>query len=120
MIGVGGGSEGVDEDFAHHSMDGIRRLHPWPEYVRSNAGRLTGRRLEGTVGRQGSLHAPTFILTSHPQEPIKMEAGTSFHFVPNGIYAALERARDVAGSQDVKIAGGVMTVRQISASRTDR
>jgi len=41
-----------------------------------------------------------------------MEGGTTFHFVTDGIHAALERARDAAGARDVKIGGGVSTVRQ--------
>jgi dihydrofolate reductase len=41
-----------------------------------------------------------------------MEGGTTFYFVTDGIHAALERARDAAGARDVKIGGGVSTVRQ--------
>lgn len=56
--------------------------------------------------------APTFILTRYAREPLVMEGGTTFHFVTDGIHAALERAREAAGAQDVKIGGGVSTVRQ--------
>ncbi|HEX3573317.1 MAG TPA: dihydrofolate reductase family protein, partial [Rhodopila sp.] len=52
------------------------------------------------------------VLTHNAREPIVMEGGTTFHFVTDGIHAALERARSAAGARDVKIGGGVSTVRQ--------
>ena len=64
------------------------------------------------MGRQSPYHAPTFILTHHPRAPIVMEGGTTFHFVTEGIEAALARAKEAAGDLDVKIGGGVSTVRQ--------
>jgi dihydrofolate reductase len=66
---------------------------------------------KGWWGQNPPYHAPTFVLTHHPRDPIVMEGGTTFHFV-TGIQAALERARDVAGDLDIKIGGGVSTVRQ--------
>ena len=47
-----------------------------------------------------------------PRAPIEMEGGTTFHFVTDGIHAALERARAAAGGKDVRVGGGVATVRQ--------
>ncbi len=67
---------------------------------------------KGWWGENPPYHASTIILTHHPREPIVMEGGTTFHFVTDGIHAALERARDAAGDRDVKIGGGVSTVRQ--------
>ena len=52
------------------------------------------------------------VRTHHAREPIAMKGGATFHFVTGGIYAAFERARDAAGARDVKIGGGVSTVRQ--------
>jgi dihydrofolate reductase len=63
------------------------------------------------VGRQSPYRAPTFILTHYVREPIVMEGGTTFHFVTEGIDAALAQAKAAAGDLDVKI-GGVSTVRQ--------
>jgi len=57
-------------------------------------------------------HAPTFILTHHARDPIEMEGGTTFHFVTEGIEAALTQAKAAAGELDVKIGGGASTVRQ--------
>ena len=67
---------------------------------------------KGWWGDNPPYHAPTFVLTHHAREPIVMEGGTTFQFVTDGIHAALERARDAAGARDVKIGGGVSTVRQ--------
>ncbi|MBN9461460.1 MAG: dihydrofolate reductase family protein [Burkholderiales bacterium] len=57
-------------------------------------------------------HTPVFVLTHHPRPPLEMEGGTVFHFVTEGIHVALERARAAAGRQDVRIGGGVATIRQ--------
>lgn len=66
----------------------------------------------GWWGEEPPYHAPVFVLTHHPREPLVMEGGTTFHFVTDGIHAALERARDAAGERNVHIAGGVSTTRQ--------
>ena len=55
---------------------------------------------------------PVFVLTHHARAPIPMQGGTTFHFVTGGIHEALERAREAAGQDDVRIGGGVSTVRQ--------
>ena len=55
--------------------------------------------------------------THHAREPIEMEGGTTFHFVTGGIDEALERAREAAGSKDVRVGGGVSTVRQYLEAR---
>ena len=67
---------------------------------------------KGWWGDNPPYHAETFILTHYPRAPIVMEGGTIFHFVTDGIHAALQRARDAAAARDVKIGGGVSTVRQ--------
>jgi dihydrofolate reductase len=66
----------------------------------------------GWWGDNPPYHAPTFILTHFPRDPIVMEGGTTFHFVTDGIESALDQARAAAGDRDVKIGGGVSTVRQ--------
>jgi dihydrofolate reductase len=67
---------------------------------------------KGWWGNNPPYHAPTFILTRYARDPIVMEGGTTFHFITEGIEAALEKAKAAAGEQDVKIGGGVSTVRQ--------
>ena len=73
---------------------------------------MAGEEWKGWWGDNPPYHAPTFVLTHHPRAPIEMLGGTTFHFVTNGIEAALERAREAAGDKDIKIGGGVETVRQ--------
>jgi dihydrofolate reductase len=52
------------------------------------------------------------VLTNHPRASIEMEGGTTFHFVSDGIHAAYQRALDAANGRDVRLGGGVSTLRQ--------
>ena len=70
----------------------------------------------GWWGPEPPYHAPVFVLTHHGHDPIQMEGGTTFHFVTDGIEAALAQARAAAGDADVSIAGGASTVRQALAA----
>jgi dihydrofolate reductase len=112
MTGEGGGSDGVDESYAHRSMDGFgafilgRNMFgpirgPWPDET-----------WKGWWGTNPPYHAPTFVLTHHQRDPIQMEGGTTFIFVTEGIEVALDKAKRAAKGRDVKIGGGVETVRQ--------
>ncbi|WP_116090277.1 dihydrofolate reductase family protein [Sphingomonas crusticola] len=112
MVGKDGGSEGVDESFAHRAMDGFGAFILGRNMFAHSRGPWTDDGWNGWWGDNPPYHAPTFILTHYPRDPIEMEGGTVFHFVTDGIEAALERARDAAGERDVKIGGGVSTVRQ--------
>ena len=112
MFGQGGGSEGVDESFAHRSMDGFGAFILGRNMFGPIRGEWPDDSWKGWWGDNPPYHAPTFVLTHHAREPLVMEGGTTFHFVTDGIHAALERARDAAGDRDVKIGGGVSTVRQ--------
>ncbi len=67
---------------------------------------------KGWWGDNPPYHAPTFVLTHYEREPLVMEGGTTFHFVTGGIQEALRLAKQAAGDKDVKIGGGVATVRQ--------
>jgi dihydrofolate reductase len=106
MFGEGGGSEGVDETFAHRSMDGFGAFI----LGRNMFGPVRGEWLDdswaGWWGDNPPYHAPTFVLTHHARKPIVMEGGTTFHFVDG------RDPRDAAGARDVKIGGGVSIVRQ--------
>ncbi|MEU0654756.1 dihydrofolate reductase family protein [Streptomyces albogriseolus] len=70
----------------------------------------------GWWGDEPPFHAPVFVLTHHAREPRPMAGGTTFHFVTDGIGAALERARAAAGDGDVAVAGGATTVNQYLAA----
>jgi len=71
----------------------------------------------GWWGPEPPYHAPVFVLTHHEREPLEMEGGTTFHFVTDGIHAALERARRAADGRDVRVGGGVATLRQYLRER---
>lgn len=70
----------------------------------------------GWWGEDPPYHAPVFVLTHHPREPLAMQGGTTFNFVSDGIYAALAQAQAAAGSRTVSIAGGGATVNQYLAT----
>jgi dihydrofolate reductase len=66
----------------------------------------------GWWGDEPPYHAPVFVLTHYPHDPIRMEGGTTFHFVTEGFEVAFERAQAAAGELGVDIAGGASTVQQ--------
>jgi dihydrofolate reductase len=70
----------------------------------------------GWWGSEPPFHAPVFVLTHHQREPVVMDGGTTFHFVTDGIDAALEQARAVPGDANVAIAGGASAVNQYLAA----
>lgn len=112
MIGQDGGSDGLDQAYAHRAMNGFGAFI----LGRNMFGPIRGPWLDDTWtgwwGANPPYHAPTFVLTHYPRDPIEMEGGTTFIFVTGGVEAALELAREAAGDLDVKIGGGVETVRQ--------
>ena len=67
----------------------------------------------GWWGDEPPYHAPTFVLTHHPREPLPMEGGTTFYFVTDGAESAVRKARAAAGAKDVQIAGGASTIQQV-------
>jgi dihydrofolate reductase len=75
-----------------------------------------GSQLDGLVGRDPPYHAPVFVLTHRPRDPLTMQGGTTFTFVTDGIHSALDQARKAAGDRDVAIAGGAATVNQYLAA----
>jgi len=112
MRGQVGGSTDVDDQFAQRAMENFgafilgRNMFgpvrgPWPDDS-----------WKGWWGPNPPYHAPTFVLTHYEREPLVMEGGTTFYFVSGGIEEALKLAKQAAGDKDVKIGGGVSTVRQ--------
>jgi len=112
MLGQEGGSEGVDDDYARRSMDGFGAFILGRNMFGPVRGEWPDQSWKGWWGDNPPYHAPTFILTHHARDPIVMEGGTTFYFVTDGIEAALEQAKAAAGDRDIKIGGGVSTVRQ--------
>jgi dihydrofolate reductase len=69
----------------------------------------------GWWGEDPPFHAPVFVLTHHQREPLSL-GDTSFHFVTEGLEAAVAQAREAAGEEDVSVAGGGETIRQCIAA----
>ena len=67
---------------------------------------------KGWWGEEPPYHTPVFVLTHHPRAPLAMKGGTTFHFVTDGIHAALDQAMAAAGGRDVRLGGGVATIRE--------
>jgi dihydrofolate reductase len=112
MHGNGSGTTGVDEDFAAR---GVRNIGAWilgRNMFDPNRGAWPDRNWKGWWGDNPPYHTPVFVLTHHPRESIVMEGGTTFHFVTDGIFSALERAKEAANGLDIRIGGGVETIRQ--------
>ncbi len=112
MIGRKDGSAGLDEDYAQRANSGFGAHILGRNMFGPVRGEWPDDEWKGWWGVEPPYHAPTFILTHHERDPLVMQGGTTFHFVTGGIGAALELARAAAGERDVKIGGGVSTVRQ--------
>ena len=112
MVGKEGGSEGVDDNYASRSMAGFGAFILGRNMFGPVRGEWPDESWKGWWGDNPPYHAPTYILTHYPRDPIVMEGGTTFYFVTDGIVSALEQAKAAAGDKDVKIGGGVSTVRQ--------
>ena len=112
MSGKEGGTTGIDDDFVARGFEGVgawilgRNMFgpvrgPWPDDA-----------WKGWWGDNPPYHTPVFVLTHHPRASITMSGGTTFHFVTDSIHAALEQAADAAKGQDIRLGGGIATMRQ--------
>jgi dihydrofolate reductase len=112
MFGQEGGETGVDDEFAARSFENIgawimgRNMFgpirgPWPD-----------ESWKGWWGSNPPYHVPVFVLTHHARAPIPMEGGTTFHFLTDGIESALRQAQAASDGKDIRIGGGVSTIRQ--------
>ena len=112
MVGQDGGTEGTDDRVARATTEGFGAVILGRNMFGPVRGEWPDEAWKGWWGDNPPFHAPTFVLTHHARAPIVMEGGTSFHFVTDGIEAALARAKAAAGDLDVKISGGASTIRQ--------
>lgn len=112
MFGKDDGTTGIDDEFAARGFANIgawiigRNMFgpvrgPWPD-----------NNWKGWWGDNPPYHTPVFVLTNHPRVPLAMEGGTTFHFVTDGMQTALRRAIDAANGRDIRLGGGVATIRQ--------
>lgn len=111
IFGQEGGTTGTDDDFAARGFDNIgawilgRNMFgpvrgPWPDDS-----------WKGWWGDNPPYHVPVFVLTHHARNPVVMEGGTTFHFITEGIEVALKQAMEAADGRDVRVGGGVATIR---------
>ncbi len=112
MQGKEGGTSGVDDELTRRGFENIGAWIMGRNMFAPSRGPWPGDGWKGWWGDNPPYHAPVFVLTHHPQAPIPMEGGTTFHFVTDGVDAALKRAVEAAGGRDVRIGGGVGTIRQ--------
>lgn len=112
MQGNEGGNTGIDNDFAERGFD---RIGAWI-LGRNMFGPIRGEwpddQWKGWWGDDPPYQNDVFILSHHPRASISMKGGTTFHFVTDGIHAALARAKEAAGGLDVRLGGGPATIRQ--------
>jgi dihydrofolate reductase len=112
MHGYDDGETGIDNELAEQGLAGIgawilgRNMFgpvrgPWPD-----------ESWKGWWGDEPPYHTPVFVLTHHARAPLNMAGGTEFRFVTEGIHSALEQASAAAGGRDVRLGGGVSTIRQ--------
>ena len=107
MHGQEGGSLDADDAFARRAMENFGAFILGRNMFGPVRGEWPDESWKGWWGANPPYHAPTFVLTHHPRDPIEMEGGTTFIFVTNGIEAALEQAKLAAKGRDVKFCGGV-------------
>lgn len=115
--GNGEGTTGVDDDFAARGFANVGAWILGRNMFAPSRGPWNDPSWKGWWGPNPPYHVPTFVLTHHARPSITMEGGTTFHFVTDGIHAALTRAVDAAGGKDVRIGGGADIVRQYLQAR---
>ena len=117
MFGQQGGETDVDDQFAARSFENVgvwiigRNMFgpirgPWPD-----------ESWKGWWGSNPPYHVPVFVLTHHARAPLVMEGGTTFYFVTDGLKSAVRQAQSAAKAKDIRIGGGVATIKQCLRAR---
>ena len=120
MLGKEGGATGTDDDFVARGFDNIGAWIMGRNMFGPIRGRWPDNDWKGWWGGNPPFHTPVFVLSHHSRASIEMNGGTTFHFVTQGIHAALKRAAEAANGRDVRLGGGVATIRQyLSAGLID-
>jgi dihydrofolate reductase len=103
----------ADRRFRDRGTEGIgTTIMGWNMFGPQRATDADRQGWRGWWGEDPPFHHDVFVLTHHHRDPVPMAGGTTFHFVPDGIQAALDRARDAAGGRDVRLGGGVATIQE--------
>lgn len=112
VLGKSEGTTGIDNDFAEN---GFKNIGAWI-LGRNMFGPVRGPWLDedwkGWWGDNPPYHVPVYVLTNHPRKSFELDGGTTFHFITDGIHSALEAAFASAGDKDVRLGGGVSTIKQ--------
>ena len=74
---------------------------PWPDHD-----------WEGWWGPNPPFNTPVYVLAHHKRPDLEMEGGTTFRFVTDGRQSALKQAREAAEGKDIRLGGGVATIRE--------
>jgi dihydrofolate reductase len=106
------GETGIDDDFAARSAKNIGAWILGRNMFGPVRGAWPDESWNGWWGDEPPYHTPVFVLTHHPRKSVAMAGGTTFHFVTDGIHAALARAKEAANGRDIVVGGGAATVRQ--------
>jgi dihydrofolate reductase len=115
--GEGDAETGIDNGMAEQGFAGIGAWIIGRNMFGPVRGAWPDEAWRGWWGEEPPFHTPVYVLTHHPRPTLKMRGGTDFHFVTDGIHAALERAAAAANGRDVRLGGGVDTVRQFLRAR---
>ena len=116
IVAEDGGTTGTDDAYTARSFENVGAWIMGRNMFGPVRGDWPDDSWRGWWGDNPPYHVPVFVLTHHPRASIEMEGGTVFHFVTDGIEAALDRAREAAGGKDVRLGGGVATIRQYLAA----
>jgi dihydrofolate reductase len=111
------GTTGTDDDFAARGFDNVGAWILGRNMFGPVRGEWPDESWKGWWGDNPPYHTDVFVLTHHARKPIEMAGGTTFHFATDGIHAALERACASAKGKDVRLGGGVSTIRQYLEAR---
>src|SRR5439155_12742873 len=112
MHGMEGGTAGPDDAIVAEMFENIGATIMGRHMFGGGTGPWGDNPWRGWWGDNPPYHTPVFVLTHHARAPLEMDGGTTFHFVTDGVDAALEQALDAAGGQDVRLGGGAATVRE--------
>lgn len=111
-FGKSGGTTGIDDDFAARGFENIGAWIMGRNMFGPFRGPWLDESWKGWWGDNPPYHVPVFVLTNHARAPVTMDGDTTFHFVTDGIHAALKRAKEAANGRDIRLGGGVATIMQ--------
>ena len=112
LFGDSVGSTGIDNDFAVRGFENIGAWILGRNMFGPIRGAWADQEWKGWWGNNPPYHTPVFVLTHHSRAPIEMEGGTTFYFVTDGTASALKKAKEAAKGKDIRVGGGVATIRE--------